>query len=358
MSNPYFDWPASASRFIRFDTVRAADLNDALDAVSAGFDDVQTDLLTAAAASLAGTSTTSVSIGTGSKSFTASTSKGWSVGQLLVAASAGTPTAYMVGQVTAYNSSTGALTINVAASTDTAGAGSYTDWNINVSGKTGPTATLGGSASSGINELDGGTIASAATLNPWTSTLGNRVTVTSGTTITGFSAAPQAGSTRELVASGAVAITAGANVSIQGVASGETLTLATGDVVQLRAMTTTTFRLTVQKAQGEEIIQNSKSANYTCVLADANRHILHPSSDASARVFTIPANSSVAYKIGTAITFINQNGAGTITISITTDTMRAAGSGSTGSRTLAANGIATAVKLSATEWLISGVGLT
>ena len=57
MSNNYFDWPASASRFIRFDTVRAADLNDALDAVSAGFDDVQTDLLTAAAESINGTST-------------------------------------------------------------------------------------------------------------------------------------------------------------------------------------------------------------------------------------------------------------------------------------------------------------
>lgn len=106
------------------------------------------------------------------------------------------------------------------------------------------------------------------------------------------------------------------------------------------------------------IPQNSQSTAYTCVLADSGKHILHPSADTTARVFTIPANSAVAYPIGTALTFINQNAGGVITISITTDTMRVAVSGATGSRTLAANGIATAVKISATEWFISGSGLT
>lgn len=106
------------------------------------------------------------------------------------------------------------------------------------------------------------------------------------------------------------------------------------------------------------IPQNSQSTAYTLVLTDAGKHLLHPSADTTARVFTIPANSSVAFEIGTAITFINQNGGGVITISITTDTMRLAGAGTTGSRSLAANGIATVVKVSATEWLISGVGLT
>ena len=45
-------------------------------------------------------------------------------------------------------------------------------------------------------------------------------------------------------------------------------------------------------------------------------------------------------------------------MAITTDTMRLAGSGLTGSRTLAANGVATALKLTSTEWIISGTGLT
>jgi hypothetical protein len=106
------------------------------------------------------------------------------------------------------------------------------------------------------------------------------------------------------------------------------------------------------------IPQNSQSTAYTAVLSDSGKHILHPSADTTARTFTIPANSSVAYPIGTALTFINQNGAGVVTIAITTDTMRLAGAGTTGSRTLAANGVATAIKITSTEWIISGAGLT
>jgi hypothetical protein len=106
------------------------------------------------------------------------------------------------------------------------------------------------------------------------------------------------------------------------------------------------------------IPQDPQSSNYTLVLGDSGYHIFHPSADTSARTWTIPANSSVAFPIGTAVTFINQNGAGVITISITTDTMRLAGAGTTGSRTLAANGVATAIKITSTEWIISGTGLT
>lgn len=106
------------------------------------------------------------------------------------------------------------------------------------------------------------------------------------------------------------------------------------------------------------ITQNSQSAAYTLVLSDAGKHILHPSADTTARVFTIPANSSVAFPVGTVVTFINQNAAGVITIAITTDTMRLAGAGTLGSRTLAANGMATAIKITSTEWIINGTGIT
>lgn len=109
----------------------------------------------------------------------------------------------------------------------------------------------------------------------------------------------------------------------------------------------------------KNIPQNSQSAAYTLVLEDAGKHILHPSADTTARTYTIPANSSVPYPIGTAITFVNQNGTGgVVTIAITSDTMRLAGAGTTGSRTLARNGVATALKITATEWIISGSGLT
>ena len=102
---------------------------------------------------------------------------------------------------------------------------------------------------------------------------------------------------------------------------------------------------------------NSQSAAYTAVLADSGKVIFHPSSDANARTFTIPANSSVAYPLGTAITFINMTAA-VVTIAITTDTMYLSSAGTTGSRSLAQYGSATAIKMTSTTWLISGSGLT
>jgi hypothetical protein len=111
------------------------------------------------------------------------------------------------------------------------------------------------------------------------------------------------------------------------------------------------------KTQGRIVIaQNSQSAAYTTVIGDDGNDILHPSSDNNARTFTIAANASVAYRIGAVLTFVNK--INTVTIAINSDTLTFAGSGSTGSRTLAANGLATAKKIAATEWLISGVGLS
>ena len=106
------------------------------------------------------------------------------------------------------------------------------------------------------------------------------------------------------------------------------------------------------------IEQNQRFVPYTCVLTDAGKHILHPSVDTAAGTYTIPSNASVPYQIGTTLMFVNQDSAGIITIAIDTDTMRLAGAGTTGNRTLAANGIATALKITATEWIINGTGLT
>ena len=107
----------------------------------------------------------------------------------------------------------------------------------------------------------------------------------------------------------------------------------------------------------KNIPQNSQSADYTLVLDDAGKHIFHPSGDANARTYTIPANSSVAYPIGTAITFINMTSQ-VVTIAITTDTMYLSPAGTTGSRSLAQYGSATAIKITSANWLISGSGLT
>jgi hypothetical protein len=115
--------------------------------------------------------------------------------------------------------------------------------------------------------------------------------------------------------------------------------------------------LDVDAAGFRGIPQNSQSANYTCVAADAGKHILHPSGGGSGDTFTIPANGSVAYEIGTTITFVNLD-SNSVSIAITTDTLTLAGTGSTGTRTLAQYGVATALKLTSTNWLISGTGLS
>lgn len=120
---------------------------------------------------------------------------------------------------------------------------------------------------------------------------------------------------------------------------------------------------TIQDGAGLEIgwktvPQNSQSANYTLVASDSGKHIYHPSADTTARTFTIPANASVAYPVGTSISFVNDTSAGVISIAINTDTLTLAGAGTTGTRSLAANGVATAIKVTSTKWFISGSGLT
>jgi hypothetical protein len=102
---------------------------------------------------------------------------------------------------------------------------------------------------------------------------------------------------------------------------------------------------------------NSQTAAYTTVLADSGKVIFHPSTDANARTFTIDSNANVAYPLGTALTFINMTSQA-VTIAITTDTMYLSAAGTTGSRTLAQYGSATAIKMTSTTWLISGSGLT
>lgn len=75
-------------------------------------------------------------------------------------------------------------------------------------------------------------------------------------------------------------------------------------------------------------------------------------------VFNNPDRASVAYPIGTAITICNDSSAGVLTLAITTDTLVWLPTGTTGSRTLAADGQATILKVTATRWQITGVGLT
>ena len=103
------------------------------------------------------------------------------------------------------------------------------------------------------------------------------------------------------------------------------------------------------------IPQSATATTATLAIGDAGKHIYVTT---NSQTITIPANATVAYPIGTTIGFIAGPSATTVTIAITSDTMYLGGTGTTGSRTLAAHGMATAVKVAATTWYISGNGLT
>lgn len=128
------------------------------------------------------------------------------------------------------------------------------------------------------------------------------------------------------------------------------------DTATITKIVATTSLTVAGAAITNNIVQNSQSAAYTTVIGDAGKHILHPTADNNARTFTIDSNANVAYAVGTTITFVNQ--INTLSIAITSDTLQLAGSATTGTRTLAAGGIATAIKITSTLWLINGTGLT
>lgn len=102
--------------------------------------------------------------------------------------------------------------------------------------------------------------------------------------------------------------------------------------------------------------QNTQNAAYTLVLADAGKHVYK--SGTTAYALTIPPNSSVAFPIGTAITVINDN-TGSITLTRGASVvLLMAGSSTDANRTLAANGMATLLKVGTDRWYVSGTGLT
>lgn len=224
-----------------------------------------------------------------------------------------------------------------------------------------------------INEAKGADIASAATTDIGAAT-GNLVHITGTTTITALGTV-QAGTRRKVVFDGALLLTHHATSLI--LPTGANITTAAGDTAEFISEGSGNWRCTgYLRASGEPLVgisqgtgldvdaagfrgipQNSQSGNYTCVAADAGKEVYHASGAGAGDTFTIPANGSVAYEVGTAITFTNMD-SNPLSIAITTDTLYLAGSGATGTRTLAQYGTATAVKKTSTTWLISGVGLT
>ena len=96
--------------------------------------------------------------------------------------------------------------------------------------------------------------------------------------------------------------------------------------------------------------QNIQSADYTLVLGDAGKQIFHPVADANRRTYTIPANSSVPFPIGTVVLFSVENSGTRVLVNINTDTL-VFGSGTTGPLIVSPNNTLMAIKVTATKWM-------
>ena len=98
--------------------------------------------------------------------------------------------------------------------------------------------------------------------------------------------------------------------------------------------------------------QNAQTGAYTLALSDAGKQVSNTTGG-----WVIPANASVAFPVGTAIVLYNNSGSSQ-NVSITSDTLRLAGTTTTGTRPVAAYGLATCVKVASTTWVISGAGVS
>jgi hypothetical protein len=232
---------------------------------------------------------------------------------------------------------------------------------------TGIISFTGAAAAAGT--LTGATLASNVTASSLTSVGTIASGIWNGIAITGQYGGTGVDNTGKTITLGGNLTTAGAfatTLTVTGTTSvtlpttGTLATLSGTETFTNKTLTSSTVAIANTSSTAESvgylgIPQSATATTATLAIGDAGKHIYVTT---NSQTITIPANASVAYPIGTTIGFIAGASATTVTIAIATDTMYLGGTGTTGSRTLAAHGMATAVKVAATTWYISGNGLT
>lgn len=144
--------------------------------------------------------------------------------------------------------------------------------------------------------------------------------------------------------------TGGSTAAAARTALGAAALGANADITSLRQSTivTATGTIAADTIGYRGLPANAQTGAYAFVLADAGKVVPNTTGG-----FTIPANASVAFPIGTTIVAYN-NSASSQNIAITSDTLRLAGTATTGTRVLLQRGFCTLVKVAATEWVASG----
>ena len=325
---------------------------------------------TVVGADYSATSTTSTAIGTGSKTFVTQSGKNFTIGQSVRVANTTTPANYMDGQVTAYSGTS--LTVNVTA---VGGTGTLAAWTISLTPGAGSYASL-----TGVETLTNKTLTTPVLSATASGTTAGRlgysggvftggdgsvqltfVTTTSTQTLTnktidfavGGNVGKINGNTFAASAGTATITFPNSTTTLVGrdttdTLTNKTLTAPAINGATLDAATTVSDTGTIAAASvGFRGAPLSSNATGTLALTD-NGKMLYVSANQ-----TVPANASIAFPVGATVVIVNSS-ASTITIAITSDTMRQAGTSNTGTRTLAAYGMATLVKVASTVWMISG----
>jgi hypothetical protein len=158
------------------------------------------------------------------------------------------------------DTTTGLLKIRNAGNTAWITMGTLAAANLGLLSLAGGTMTGALTMNQAVNEARA-TVASHATTGAIWAAAGNSIDWTGTATATTFAAAPQAGAKRRLHCAGACSFTHSATLDIVGNAN---FTAAAGDIVDVEAITTTTFRLIPIKEDGTAVVAASAAITGTC----------------------------------------------------------------------------------------------
>lgn len=212
------------------------------------------------------------------------------------------------------------------------------------------TIGVGGTLTTSGPLVANGTATLASVAVTGNGTVGGTLSVAGAASITGAltltaALAVTSGGTGTTSATGTGSLVLSASPALTGTPTAPTAAAGTATT----QLATTAFVDTLR-----DVPSNAKTVNYPLALPDRGGSV---DFNGASLTCTIPANSSVAFPVGTVIVITNLN-ASNLSIAITTDTLTISGSTTTGTRTLGQNGEARLRKVGATSWLIAGTALT
>lgn len=200
-----------------------------------------------AATGLTASSTSSLDIGIGNKTFTVPGGKMFTPGVRVSAVNPSNSAQWMSGPVVSYSGTS--LVVGVDA---TNSSGTVATWNISVTGQRGTAGAAGpaggvagGNLTGALNARRSGDVASTATPDIW-SVDGNVVPIVGVVALTGFANAPQAGAKRTVLVINGGTITNSGNCRVMGGTQG----LAPGDELLVLALAVNVFSVKVHRVNG------------------------------------------------------------------------------------------------------------